>query len=75
MAADGRFVMLDKYGAVMAAVKDSVGQLVLNPKPVGHLGPGRPLGAQYDAAGNLIICDALKVSSSSSSRTAVTASQ
>jgi hypothetical protein len=60
MAPDGRFVMLDRYGAVKEATEQN-GVMVLNPKPIAHLGPGRPLGAQYDAHGNLIICDAFKV--------------
>ncbi|KAF8055598.1 SYP52 [Scenedesmus sp. PABB004] len=64
-APDGRFIMLDRYGAVRAAVPvPGAGRgeapLVLEPRPVAHLGPGRPLGAAYDAAGNLIVCDSLK---------------
>ena len=62
MTADGRFIMLDRYGAVKEARKDpDTGVMVLNPKPLAHLGPGRPLGAKYDAHGNLVICDAFKV--------------
>lgn len=60
MTADGRFIMLDRYGAVREAVP-SGDQMLLNPQPLAHLGPGRPLGARYDAHGNLIICDAFKV--------------
>jgi hypothetical protein len=60
MAPDGRFIMLDRYGAVKEA-REQGGVLVLNPQPIAHLGPGRPLGAQFDAHGNLIICDAFKV--------------
>lgn len=60
MTADGRFIMLDRYGAVREAVPSGK-EMVLNPQPLAHLGPGRPLGAQYDAHGNLIICDAFKV--------------
>jgi hypothetical protein len=60
MAPDGRFIMLDRYGAVKEA-QEQGGQLVLAPQPIAHLGPGRPLGAQFDTAGNLIICDAFKV--------------
>jgi hypothetical protein len=60
MAPDGRFIMLDRYGAVKEA-REQGGQLVLAPQPIAHLGPGRPLGAQFDAHGNLIICDAFKV--------------
>jgi hypothetical protein len=58
--ADGSFIMLDRYGAVREAWQQG-GAMVLNPVPIAHLGPGRPLGAQYDAAGSLIICDAFKV--------------
>jgi hypothetical protein len=62
VAPDGRFIMLDRYAAVREAVQGPDGQhLVLNPEPLAHLGPGRPLGAAFDGAGNLIICDALKV--------------
>ncbi|WIA20276.1 hypothetical protein OEZ85_006109 [Tetradesmus obliquus] len=52
--------MLDRYGAVREARQDSNGAMVLSPTAIAHLGPGRPLGAQYDAHGNLIICDAFK---------------
>lgn len=34
---------------------------VFNPEPMTHLGSGRPLGSHYDAEGNLIVCDSLKV--------------
>eukprot|EP00878_Enallax_costatus_P028517 GHUV01030808.1.p1 GENE.GHUV01030808.1~~GHUV01030808.1.p1 ORF type:complete len:341 (+),score=29.56 GHUV01030808.1:466-1488(+) len=61
MTADGRFIMLDRYGAVKEASKDpNTGEMVMNPKPLAYLGPGRPLGAKYDAHGNLVICDAFK---------------
>ncbi|KAF6258203.1 strictosidine synthase [Scenedesmus sp. NREL 46B-D3] len=59
VAPDGRFIMLDRYGAVREA-REAGGGMVLNPKPLAHLGPGRPLGAQFDGNGNLIICDAFK---------------
>jgi hypothetical protein len=35
---------------------------VLNPEPYARLGSGRPLGSHFDADGNLIVCDSLKVS-------------
>ncbi|WIA20274.1 hypothetical protein OEZ85_006107 [Tetradesmus obliquus] len=60
MAPDGRFIMLDRYGAVREALQQDDGSMVLRPTAIAHLGPGRPLGAQYDAHGNLIICDAFK---------------
>jgi hypothetical protein len=60
MAPDGRFIMLDRYGAVKEA-REQGGAMVLQPRPIAHLGPGRPLGAQFDAHGNLVICDAFKV--------------
>lgn len=62
MTTDNRFIMLDRYGAVKEASQDpDTGDMTLNPKPLVYLGPGRPLGAQFDAHGNLIICDAFKV--------------
>mgnify|MGYP001810673060 CR=1 FL=1 len=33
----------------------------LHPQPAAYVGPGRPLGFHFDAAGNLAICDSLKV--------------
>jgi hypothetical protein len=53
--------MVDKYGFVRAAPKNPDASTQLDPQPVAHLGPGRPLGAAFDAAGNLVVCDALKV--------------
>ncbi|PSC75234.1 strictosidine synthase [Micractinium conductrix] len=32
----------------------------LHPQPAAYVGPGRPLGFHFDAAGNLAICDSLK---------------
>lgn len=54
--------MVDKYGAVRAAPKQPSNSSRLDPKPVAHLGPGRALGFTFDAEGNLVVCDALKVS-------------
>jgi hypothetical protein len=61
IAPDGSFIMLDKYGMVWRATESSPGNFHLDPKPLAHLGSGRPLGAAFDKQGNLIICDALKV--------------
>jgi hypothetical protein len=61
MGPNGTFVMLDKYGHVYEANEDGQGDLVLNETPVAYLGTGRPLGARFDAEGNLIVCDAFKV--------------
>jgi hypothetical protein len=62
---DGRLVMIDKYGAVRAAPKQPISNSTqLDPLPIAHLGPGRALGFTFDAEGNLVVCDALKVRSS-----------
>lgn len=61
IAADGHLVMLDKYGYVHEATEGKHGQFELSKQPVAYVGPGRPLGAQFDTDGNLIICDSLKV--------------
>ena len=61
VAPDGSFIMLDKHGLVWRATESSSGSLSLDPKPLAHLGSGRPLGAAFDKQGNLVICDALKV--------------
>lgn len=60
--------MVDKYGAVRTAVQHADGSTVLDPVPVAHLGAGRPLGFAHDAEGNLVVCDALKVSEVSQQR-------
>lgn len=64
LSPDGRLTMLDKYGHVWQAAPPEhptagPSGFALRRLPV-HLGPGRPLGAEYDAAGDLIVCDALK---------------
>lgn len=61
MCPDGHLVMVDKYGFVRAAPRHPDASTRLDPEPVAHLGPGRPLGTAFDADGNLLICDALKV--------------
>ena len=33
----------------------------LRTEPQAYIGPGRPLGFRYDSAGNLVVCDSLKV--------------
>lgn len=58
---DGHLVMVDRYGAVRTAAQHPDGRTVLDPKPLVHLGPGRPLGFAHDAYSNLVVCDALKV--------------
>jgi len=58
---DGRAMMLNKFGGVFEAYEGADGNYTLNRTAKAWLGPGRPLGAAFDAAGNIIICDALKV--------------
>jgi hypothetical protein len=61
-APDGRIVMLDEYGNVFQARPSAgaPGGYELDPEPFLRLSVGRPLGAQYDAEGNLYICDTHK---------------
>jgi hypothetical protein len=54
-------MMLNKFGGVFEAFETPDGRFELNRTAKAWLGPGRPLGAAFDAAGNMIICDALKV--------------
>lgn len=61
MSPDDIATMLDKYGAVHEAVEGPDGTFSLNPTPRAWLGPGRPLGAGFNAQGDLYVCDALKV--------------
>ncbi len=61
-APDGTLTLLDKYGWVWRATQSRDGSWQLGDKPFAHTGVGRPLGAAYDANGNLIYCDSLKVS-------------
>eukprot|EP00878_Enallax_costatus_P004230 GHUV01004460.1.p1 GENE.GHUV01004460.1~~GHUV01004460.1.p1 ORF type:complete len:457 (+),score=103.84 GHUV01004460.1:102-1472(+) len=60
VAPDGRAMMLNKYGGVFEAFEQPDGSFELNRTAKAWLGPGRPLGAAFDADGNMIICDALK---------------
>uniref|UniRef100_A0A383VRX2 SMP-30/Gluconolactonase/LRE-like region domain-containing protein n=1 Tax=Tetradesmus obliquus TaxID=3088 RepID=A0A383VRX2_TETOB len=57
---DGRAMMLNKFGGVFEAFETPDGRFELNRTAKAWLGPGRPLGAAFDAHGNIIICDALK---------------
>eukprot|EP00775_Hariotina_reticulata_P004860 gene4860-5105_t len=56
----GRAVMFNKFGGVFEAYEVADGSFELNRTAKAWLGPGRPLGAAFDAFGNVIICDALK---------------
>ena len=56
VAADGALWTADKFGAVRRAAPKSDGGYELDAKPVAHLGPGRPLGFEFDNAGDLIVC-------------------
>lgn len=58
---EGVATMLDKFGGVHEALQMPDGSYQLRGKPRAWLGPGRPLGAAFDAQGNLYVCDALKV--------------
>lgn len=60
VAPDGRAMMLNKYGGVFEAFEQPDGSFQLNRTAKAWLGPGRPLGAAFDADGNMIVCDALK---------------
>lgn len=60
MSPDGALIMLDKFGRVLEAAAAPDGGFHLQGTPVAHLGPGRPLGAEVDGRGDLLICDALK---------------
>ena len=74
-AANGSLYILDRYAHIWAAhprpatsgsaaksgaagaATDVVYELA--PAPVGYVGPGRPLGFAFDAAGRLVICNSL----------------
>jgi hypothetical protein len=59
---DGQLVMLDRDNHLWEARQDiKTGQWVSSPEPLAKLGPGRPLGYDFDQEGNLIVCDSLKV--------------
>lgn len=57
----GQLVMLDRYNALHEAWPDGTGGWALDPLPRVRLGPGRPLGYHFDGAGDLLVCDSLKV--------------
>jgi hypothetical protein len=62
---NGDLALLDKYGNLFEAVassSSSSSSWQLREQPVAQLGAGRPLGYHFDADGDLIICDSLKVS-------------
>lgn len=60
IAVDGSLYMLDKFANVQRAVYDASSGWKVEAEPVAYLGAGRPLGAHFDAQGNLIICDSIK---------------
>ena len=63
VAPDGTLWMLDKFGyAHTATLDEAADEYQLCGEPVAYVGPGRPLGFHFDAAGNLVICDSLKAS-------------
>ncbi|CAK0787144.1 hypothetical protein CVIRNUC_010360 [Coccomyxa viridis] len=57
LAADGSLWMLDKFGYVWRAPEDGKGSYAMESKPIAQLGPGRPLGFDFDEEGNLIVCN------------------
>ena len=56
VAPDGALIMCDKFGYVWRAAPTKRGGFDLMPKPVAHLGAGRPLGFQFDADRKLVVC-------------------
>ena len=56
VAADGALWTADKYGALRRAAPAAGGGYALDAAPVAWLGPGRPLGFELDAAGDVIVC-------------------
>lgn len=61
MASDGSLWMLDKWGYVWTAAGSGSGgtadEYRLSDEPLHYMGPGRPLGFHFDAAGDLVVCD------------------
>ena len=57
LAADGFLWMLDKFGYVWRAPEDGKGSYAMESRPIAQLGPGRPLGFDFDEEGNLIVCN------------------
>ncbi|KAK9832113.1 hypothetical protein WJX81_008412 [Elliptochloris bilobata] len=56
VAADGALWTADKFGALRRAAPATGGGYALDSTPVAWLGPGRPLGFEIDAAGDVIAC-------------------
>lgn len=63
LARDGSLWMLDKFGFVWRAPEDGQGSYALEKEPLAQLGPGRPLGFDFDEQGNLIVCNSGSVRS------------
>lgn len=61
MGPDGALYMLDKFGYLLRAQSNGSSYQLDPEHPVAYVGPGRPLGFHFDATGNLLICDSLKV--------------
>ena len=56
VANDGALWTADKYGALRRAAPAKGGGYEWDPTPVAWLGPGRPLGFELDAVGDVIVC-------------------
>lgn len=56
VADDGALWTADKYGALRRAAPVKGGGYEWDSTPVAWLGPGRPLGFELDAAGDVIVC-------------------
>ncbi|PNH01275.1 hypothetical protein TSOC_012851 [Tetrabaena socialis] len=59
----GNLTLLDKYSYLYEAAPTGgpfPHEWRLDETPRAYLGPGRPMGVQYDAEGNLVFCDALR---------------
>ena len=65
MASDGSLVLATREGGIWRASQKPGGSFQLDAKPFAKATGGRPLGLHYDKNGNLIICNAGKVGSSS----------
>ena len=56
-AAEGSMYLLTRTGQILRASAGAEGAAPqLQPEAVAFIGGGRPLGAHFDAQGNLIIC-------------------
>ncbi|KAG2493647.1 hypothetical protein HYH03_008164 [Edaphochlamys debaryana] len=63
LSPEGHLLMLDKYAYLHEAVptgRPLPHAFALRAQPLAYLGPGRPLGAQHDAAGNLVFADGVR---------------